>query len=58
MADEAVLFDVLDHVATILTMPQAMRLGSTLRWVVGQTTDAKEGPRAFAEQRAPQFRGE
>ena len=35
MADEAVLFDVLDHVATILTMPQAMRLGSRLRWVVG-----------------------
>jgi E-phenylitaconyl-CoA hydratase len=41
-----------------LTMSQAMRFGATLRWVVGQTADAKEGPRAFAEKRPPQFRGE
>jgi enoyl-CoA hydratase/carnithine racemase len=41
-----------------LTMPQAMRLGATLRWVVGQTADAKEGPRAFAEKRTPVYRGE
>ncbi len=41
-----------------LTLPQAMRLGATLRWAVGQTADAKEGPRAFAEKRPPQFRGE
>jgi E-phenylitaconyl-CoA hydratase len=40
-----------------LTLPQAMRLGSALRWIVGQTDDAKEGPRAFAEKRTPQFRG-
>lgn len=36
---------------------QAMRLGGTLRWIVGQTEDAKEGPRAFAEKRAPRYEG-
>jgi enoyl-CoA hydratase/carnithine racemase len=36
----------------------AMRLAGTMRWAVGQTNDAKEGPRAFAEKRTPVFRGE
>jgi enoyl-CoA hydratase len=40
-----------------LTMAQAMRLGGSLRWIVGQTADAKEGPRAFAEKRTPVFVG-
>jgi E-phenylitaconyl-CoA hydratase len=39
------------------TFDQAMRLGETLRWIVGQTEDAKEGPRAFVEKRPPRFAG-
>ncbi len=30
----------------------------TLRYILRQTEDAKEGPRAFAEKRKPQYRGE
>jgi len=40
-----------------LSLPQAMRFSTALRWIVGQTDDAKEGPRAFAEKRAPHFSG-
>ena len=39
-------------------LDQALRLGGALRWIIGQTEDAKEGPRAFAEKRAPTYRGE
>ncbi len=41
-----------------MTLDQAMRFGSSLRWIVGQTEDSKEGPRAFAEKRKPVFKGE
>lgn len=41
-----------------LPMPQALRLAQGLRWIIGQTADAEEGPRAFAEGREPQYRGE
>lgn len=39
------------------TLEQALRLGGTLRWIVGQTADAKEGPRAFAERRDARYQG-
>ena len=39
------------------TLEQSLRLGSALRWIIGQTEDAREGPRAFAERREPQYQG-
>lgn len=40
-----------------VTLDQAMRLGGALRWIVGQTDDAKEGPRAFTEKRDAVYKG-
>lgn len=40
-----------------MDLPRALRFGSSLRWIVGQTADAIEGPRAFAEKRNPEFKG-
>ncbi len=37
---------------------EAMRMAGTMRWIIGQTDDAKEGPRAFAEKRQAVFKGE
>lgn len=39
------------------TLEQSLRFGDTMRWVIGQTEDAKEGPRAFTEKREPRFIG-
>lgn len=39
------------------TLEQSLRFGGTLRWIIGQTEDAREGPRAFAERRAPRYEG-
>jgi len=41
-----------------MPLGEAMRLAGTMRWAIGQTEDAKEGPRAFAEKRTPVFRGQ
>ena len=40
-----------------LPIERALRFGSSYRWIVGQTDDAKEGPRAFAEKRTPEYHG-
>jgi enoyl-CoA hydratase/carnithine racemase len=40
------------------TLEQSLRFGSSLRWIIGQTEDAKEGPRAFAERREAHFQGQ
>ena len=40
-----------------MTLQQSLRFGNSLRWVIGQTDDAKEGPRAFSEKRAPEYHG-
>ena len=39
------------------SLAEALRLGQSLRWIIGQTEDAKEGPRAFSEKREPNFQG-
>jgi enoyl-CoA hydratase/carnithine racemase len=39
------------------TLEQSLRFGSTLRWIIGQTEDAREGPRAFAERREARYQG-
>lgn len=40
-----------------MELNQSLRFGNLLRWIIGQTDDAKEGPRAFSEKREPNFQG-
>ena len=40
-----------------VTLDQGLRLENDLSNISGATEDAKEGPRAFAEKRAPQWKG-
>lgn len=39
------------------TLEQSLRFGTALRWIIGQTEDAREGPRAFTERRSPRYQG-
>ena len=41
----------------LFNLAQALRFGGTLRWMIGQTDDSKEGPRAFTEKREPNYEG-
>lgn len=40
-----------------MTLEQSLRFGSALRWIIGQTDDAKAGPRAWVEGRTPEYEG-
>jgi E-phenylitaconyl-CoA hydratase len=48
----------LSYASTDLSLDRSLRFGNSLRWIIGQTADAKEGPRAFTEKREPHYRGE
>ena len=43
--------------STEMPFEHAWRLGESLRYALSRTEDAREGPRAFAEKRAPAYRG-
>ena len=40
-----------------MTLSQVQRMSAFSRWIIQQTDDAQEGPRAFVEKRQPEFHG-
>ena len=39
-----------------MSLSQVQRMSAFSRWIVGQTEDAQEGPRAFVDKREPNFK--
>ena len=46
------------HATEMMPEEQALRFSASFRLIIGQSADAGEGPRAFAESRDPHFIGE
>jgi enoyl-CoA hydratase/carnithine racemase len=40
-----------------MTLSQVQRMSAFSRWIIQQTDDAQEGPRAFVEKRQPEYHG-
>jgi len=40
-----------------MTLNQVQRMSAFSRWIIQQTDDAQEGPRAFVEKRQPEYHG-
>ena len=41
-----------------MSLSQVQRMSAFSRWIVGQTEDAQEGPRAFVDKREPNYKGQ